>query len=108
MAEKTKQSDILTTEVYELMRALVTAIRIVKIYPPNNPVYSQTVKEAHEALSRFWKKNRNIIGVQKTFFTYLKTPIGKETETNKPIAQDYSRKASGILHSVKVLLKKRC
>ena len=68
MPEETRQSDILSPEVYDVMRSLVTAIRIVKIYPPNNPVYSQTVKEAHEMLSRFLETTPEYdIGVQKAF-----------------------------------------
>jgi hypothetical protein len=89
MPEETRQSDILSPEVYDVMRSLVTAIRIVKIYPPNNPVYSQTVKEAHEMLSRFLETTPEYdIGVQKAFFTYLHNQIGKDTEANKAIAQD--------------------
>ncbi len=30
------------------MRTLVSAIRAVKLYPPNNPVYSQSVKKSHQ------------------------------------------------------------
>ena len=89
MPEETRQSDILSPEVYDVMRSLVTAIRIVKIYPPNNPVYSQTVKEAHEVLSRFLETTPEYdIGVQKAFFTCLHNQIGKDTEANKAIAQD--------------------
>lgn len=89
MPEETKQSDILSPEIYDVMRALVTAIRIVKLYPPNNPVYAQTVKEAHEALSHFLETiPEYYLGVQKTCFTYLHTQLSKDTEANKAIAQD--------------------
>jgi len=89
MPEKTKQSDILPPEVYKVVHTLVTAIRIVELYPPNNPVYSKTVKDAHEELSRFLEKTPECyFGIQKTFFTYLQTPVGKDIESNKSTAQD--------------------
>jgi hypothetical protein len=89
MPEETKQSEILSPEIYDVMRALVTAIRIVKLYPPNNPVYAQTVKEAQEVLSRFLENTPEyFMGVQKTCFTYLHTQLGKDTDANKAIAQD--------------------
>jgi hypothetical protein len=89
MPEEVIQPDSLPPEANEIVRTLATAIRIVKLYPPNNPVYSRTVKEAHDILSRFLnKKPEYYLGVQKTFFTWLQTPVGKETDANKPIAQD--------------------
>lgn len=89
MPEDTKQSDMLSPEVQEVMRTLITAMRAVKLYPPNNPVYSQAVKKAHEALARFLETAPEFnIGIVKTFFTYMQTPIGKDTQLNKAIAQD--------------------
>ncbi|HUN53816.1 MAG TPA: HEAT repeat domain-containing protein [Smithella sp.] len=89
MAEETKQSTTLSPEVNDLMRTLITAIRIVKLYPPNNPVYSQSVKDAHDALSLLLENIPECyIGVQKAFFTYEQTPVGKDTEANRVIAHD--------------------
>lgn len=89
MPEKTKQSDILPPEIYNVVRTIVTAIRIVELYPPNNPVYSKTVKDAHEVISCFLEKTQECcLGIQKTFFTYLQTPIIKDIDANKSIAQD--------------------
>ena len=89
MPEETKQQAVLSPEAYDVMRGLVTAIRIVKLYPPNNPVYSQTVKEAYEVLSRFLEIiPEYYIGVQKSVFTCANIPVGKDTEANKAIAQD--------------------
>jgi len=71
------------------MRSLIAAIRAVKLYPPNNPVYSQSVQKAHEFLTKFLAATPEYrIGVNKTYFTYLNTPFGKDTDLNKTVAQD--------------------
>ncbi|HEX9020096.1 MAG TPA: HEAT repeat domain-containing protein [Nitrospirota bacterium] len=71
------------------MRNLVSAIRAVKLYPPNNPVYSQAVKKSYESFEHFLASAPlYLMGVQKTFFTYEQTPLGKDAQLNKPIAQD--------------------
>jgi HEAT repeat protein len=89
MQEDDKQSETLSPEVQEVMRSLITAMRAVKLYPPNNPIYSQAVKKAHEALARFLETTPEYnVGVLKNFFTYMRTPIGKDTQLNKAIAQD--------------------
>jgi len=79
----------LAPEVHDVMRALVSAFRTVKIYPPNNPVYSQSIKKSFELLEHFLTTAQEYsIGVQKTNFTYQRTPIGKEAQLNRAIAQD--------------------
>jgi len=88
MPEETTQP-IAPPEIFEVLRTLVTAIRIVRLYPPNNPVYSRTVKEAHEFLSSFLQQTPECcLGIQKTYFSYANTPIARETEANKTIASD--------------------
>jgi hypothetical protein len=83
------QEDVLTPEVHDVMRALVSAIRTVKIYPPNNPVYSQSLKKSFELLDHFLATAQEYtVGVQKTNFTYRRTPVGKEAQLNRAIAQD--------------------
>jgi HEAT repeat protein len=89
MAEENKQSDALSVEIQDIMRALVSAIRTVKLYPPNNPVYSQSVKKSHQALDHYLSESPEYaVGVQKTYFTYRRTPVGKDGQLNKTIAQD--------------------
>jgi hypothetical protein len=89
MQEEAKTSETLSSEAQEVMRSLVSAIRAVKLYPSNNPVYSQSVKKSHEALDRFLRNTPQYqVGVQKTNFTNVHTPVGKDTQVNKPIAQD--------------------
>ncbi len=88
MPEEIK-SESLPNEIQEVMRTFVSAIRAVKLYPPNNPVYSQSVKKSHEVLGLYLTSSSDyVVGVQKTFFTYRQTPVGKDGQLNKAIAQD--------------------
>jgi len=71
MSEETKQSNAPPPEFTDVMRTLVTGIRLVKLYPPNNPVYSQSVNDAYNALSIFLENTPECyVGVQKYFFTF--------------------------------------
>ena len=89
MSEEANPSDALSADVMDVIRSLVTAIRAVKLYPPNNPVYSQSVQKCREALARFLETASEFrVGVQKSVFTYLHTPIGRDAQLNKAIAQD--------------------
>ncbi len=89
MSEEANPSDALSADVLDVIRSLVTAIRAVKLYPPNNPVYSQSVQKCRETLARFLETASEFrLGVQKSVFTYLHTPIGKDAQLNKAIAQD--------------------
>ncbi len=89
MPEEIKQSESLSSEIQEIMRTLVTAMRAVKLYPPNNPIYAQSVKKSHEVLTQFLASSPDyVVGVQKTFFSYRQTPVGKEGQLNRAIAQD--------------------
>src|SRR5512134_3418312 len=76
-------------EVEEVMRNLVTAIRVVKLYPPNNPIYSQSVKKSLETLDHYLGSSPDYtFGIQKTGFTWQRSPIGKDAQLNRTIAQD--------------------
>ncbi len=89
MPEEIKESQSLSNEIQEIMRTLVSAIRAVKLYPPNNPVYSQSVKKSYEVLEHHLAFSPDyVVGVQKTFFTYRHTPVGKDGQLNRAIAQD--------------------
>ncbi len=89
MPEELRQTETLSPEIHDVLRSLVSAIRAVKLYPPNNPVYSQSVTKSYEALARFLAEAPEYnVRVQKTNFTYRQTPIGKDGELNKTIAQD--------------------
>jgi len=101
MPEELRQAEALSPEIQDVMRNLVSAIRAVKLYPPNNPVYAQSVKKSYEALSRFLAEAPEYnVGVQKINFTYRHTPIGKDAQLNKAIAQDlYAKGIREIIFS---------
>ncbi len=89
MSEEIKEPATVSPEIQEVMRNLVTAIRAVKLYPPNNPIYAQSVRKAFEALSGHLQTAPFFaVGVQKTYFLYEDTPVGKEAQINRGIAQD--------------------
>ncbi|MGE5807984.1 MAG: HEAT repeat domain-containing protein [Nitrospirota bacterium] len=89
MAEEIRQPEALSVEIQDIMRTLISAIRTVKLYPPNNPVYSQSVKKSYEAIAHYLAESPEYaVGVQKTYFTYRQTPVGKDGQLNKATAQD--------------------
>ncbi len=89
MQEDARPTDALSPEVQEIMRTLVSAIRAVKLYPPNNPVYSQSIKKSYELLNHFLANASDyVVGVQKMNFTYRRTSLGKDGQINRAIAQD--------------------
>lgn len=89
MQKDTGQEEVLSPEIQDVMRTLVSAIRTVKIYPPNNPVYFQSIKKSFELLDHFLATAPECaIGVQKTNFSCQRTPVGKEAQLNRTIAQD--------------------
>ncbi len=88
MAEE-KQTEALSAEIQDALRSFVTAIRAVKLYPPNNPVYSQSIRKSFELLDQALNREPvYTVGVHKTFFSYEQMPIGKDAQINRAIAQD--------------------
>jgi hypothetical protein len=89
MQKDIKKEESISPEIQEVMRSIVSAIRAVKLYPPNNPVYSSSVKKSFEALDNFLRSEAEYhIGVYKTYFTFRNTPREKDAELNMPLAQD--------------------
>lgn len=89
MEKDLKQEESISPEIQEVLRSLVSAIRAVRLYPPNNPVYSKSVKKSFEAVDNFLRREAQYqIGVYKTYFTFRNTPLGKDAALNMPIAQD--------------------
>jgi hypothetical protein len=89
MQSDTKSDEHLSADAQDVMKSLITAIRIVKVYPSNNPIYSQSIDKGFQALSRFLEMSAEYrMGVQKTYFTYQNTPISKDAQVNRSIAQD--------------------
>lgn len=89
MQKEDRTESPVSPEIEEVMRNLVTAIRVVKLYPPNNPVYSQSVKRSLETLDRYLGTSPEYtFGVQKTGFMFRKILLGKDAQLNRTIAQD--------------------
>lgn len=79
----------LSPEIQDAMKNLISAIRTAKIYPANNPIYSQSIKKSFESLSHFLETSPEYrVGVQNSCFTYRDIPLGKDAQLNKSIAQD--------------------
>ena len=76
MQDNPGQPDSLSPEIQEVMRNFVSAARAVKLYPPNNPIYAQSVKKSFESLDNFLKDHiRFSIGIQQTYFLYENIPV---------------------------------
>jgi len=89
MADDDKQEVLISPEVQDVMRNFVSAVRAVKLYPPNNPIYAQAIKKSYESFALFLETApRYSMGVQKTYFLYEKVPVGKDAQLNRTIAQD--------------------
>ncbi len=89
MQKDAKSDETLSSEIQDVMKFLVSAMRIIRIYPPNNPLYGQSIKKSYDVLSRYLETSPEYrVGVQKTYFTYGETPVGKDAQMNKSIAQD--------------------
>jgi len=99
-----KHAETLSPEIQDVMKYLIAAFRVVKIYPSNNPMYSQAIKKSFESLSHFLESSPEYhVGVQKTYFTHLDAPLGKEAQVNRAIAQDlFSKGIREILFSTDV------
>lgn len=89
MPEEVKPQDAISPEIQEVMRNLVAAIRAVKIYPTNNPIFSQSIRKAFGSLERFLRTEQRFpVGIQKTFLLFSDIPVAKDTQINRAIAQD--------------------
>ena len=89
MSAEAKTPEALPPEVNEIMRNLVSAIRVIKLYPSNNPLYLSSIKKAHESIDLFLQGVSEFhVEVQKTFFSTMRIPVGKETQLNRAVAQD--------------------
>jgi len=99
-----KHGDALSPEIQDVMKNLIAAFRVVKIYPSNNPMYSQAIKKSFESLSHFLETSSEYhVGVQKTYFTHLDTPLGKDAQVNRAIAQDlFAKGIREILFSIDI------
>lgn len=104
MQQEIKHDEPLSPEIQDVMKNLISAMRIVKIYPSNNPIYFQSVKKAYDSLSHFLEASPEYqVGIQKNYFTYQHAPFGKDTQVNKAIVQDlFAKGIREILFSADV------
>lgn len=89
MQNEASKEEVLSPEVQDVMRNFVAAIRAVKLYPANNPIYSQAIKKSFEVLDHFLETTPEYrLEVQNTYFTYHQIPISKEAQLDKTLVQD--------------------
>ncbi len=93
MREDGLHAEKLPEDVQDVIRAVVSAIRAVKLYPPNNPIFAQSVKKSFAALDRYLSKNAECrIEVLKTDFAYQQTAAGSDAQLHRGIAGDLHAK----------------
>jgi len=89
MQNEDSQTEVLTPEVLEVMRNFVSAIRAVKLYPANNPIYTQSIKKSLEVLDRFLEATPDYsLAVHTAHLSYHDIPISKETQVDKTVVHD--------------------
>ena len=78
-----------STDVQDIVRDILSAIRAVKLYPSNNPVYSQAITKSFRNLDRYLQGAPELrIGVQKTTFLYGEAPVSKDGQLHAGAAGD--------------------
>ncbi len=78
-----------SSDVQEILRDILSAVRAVKLYPPNNPVYSQAITKSFKNLDRYLQGAAELrIGVQKTTFLYGQAPLSKDGHLHAGAAGD--------------------
>jgi len=101
MQKDVKKEELLSPEIQEIIKHIITAIRSVRLYPSNNPIYVNSVKKSFELLNGYLQKMPYYqIRVQKNYFSVENIPFGKESDINKPIANDlYNKEVREVLFS---------
>ncbi len=75
--------------VNETVRDILSAIRAVRLYPPNNPLYAQSISTSHKAIERFLKTAPSFsIAIQKTGFFCEHRPLHKDSGHVTSLASD--------------------
>ncbi len=79
MSNREHADDSVSSDVQEIVRDILSALRAVKLYPSNNPVYSQAVTKSFKNLDRYLQGMPELrIGVQKTIFLFDQEPLSKD------------------------------
>lgn len=89
MGERKPESGQVPAEVLETVREILSAIRAVRLYPPNNPLYIQTISRSYKAIEKYLAGNQHLnIAIQKTGFFYEDTPLERGHTYSRSIAHD--------------------
>ena len=89
MSQGSEHTEAIPPEMQEVIRAVVAAIRAVRLYPSKNPVSVQSVGKSYEVVNHYLAMNRECrFGVQKTDMTYQQSALGGDTHLHRGIASD--------------------
>ncbi len=89
MQDREHTGEAVSVEVQEVVRDILSAVRAVKLYPSNNPVYSQATAKSYKNLERFLRETPELrMRVQRTGFLYGQTPLSKDSRLYAGIAGD--------------------
>ncbi len=87
MQNSEQRSEVISEEIQDAIRSMASAIRAVKLYPSNNPVYSQTVSKSFHSLDKFLKTSPELcISLQKSGFLHNNIPVEKDAHLHRTIA----------------------
>ena len=89
MSQGNEHTEGIPPEMQEVIRAVMAAVRAVRLYPSNNPVYVQSVRKSYEVVNRYLAMAPECrFGVQKTDLTYQQSVLGGDTHLHRGIAGD--------------------
>jgi hypothetical protein len=78
-----------STDVQDIVREILSAVRAVKLYPSNNPVYSQAIAKSFKNLDRYLQGAPELrVGVRKTTFLHGEAPLSKDGHLHAGAAGD--------------------
>jgi hypothetical protein len=89
MQKDIRKEEPLSPEIYGVMRNFISAIRIMKLYPSNNPAYFKSISKSFESLENYLKTHHEFhISVNKSHFIIGNKPFEKDADLYIHIAQD--------------------
>jgi HEAT repeat protein len=81
--------------VQELIRGIVSAIRAVRLYPPNNPVYAQTIAKSYKLIEDYLRTSPEFrVTVHKTGLLYNQILVDRDAQLSKSISDDLYAKGA--------------
>ena len=89
MLEAKQPADAAPSEVQEIARDILAALRAVKLYPENNPVHSQTIARTFKVLNQYLDRQPEYhLGLQKAGFISRAGRITLGPHLSKGVAAD--------------------